>query len=368
MKYGSIIILLSIIAFFPGCSDDDKEDSPSLPEFGITAEIVHPERGNDLYASWLYLAPGLKQVYDNALFAEDIVELTFPNPGKGTRIGLQMTECDIVDAAYSEEITGAEDTIKLRFPTAWKLETLRKWDTEKTVTLSWQVAINGSNIGTYQKEFLCHPAEDCIVKINSGQSFSGTKAMYAGYTDEDHPILNTLIREALELGIIPTFDDYQRGPEYVRQQLLAMWSVLEYRGIKPLQQEENTDEKIQKIRSVSQVLKDKTGSTEDIVMLFTAFCQRVGFCTTIETRPNGAYIGIADNFYSEDPELIYFLDINKLSGTPEGNRESFEQALSSGEQMYREDEQARRQSPSDHEEIWVDFVRLHVPSLALSRD
>lgn len=359
MKYKAIIILLSLIALFTGC-DDEKERIISLPELNLKAEAALPEKGDALYASWLYLAPGLEQVYDNALFKEDIIELTFANPGEGTRVGLEMQECTIAHESYAEKISGTEDTIRWRFPVIWKLETLRKWKQETPVELSWKITLDEQEIGTYRKEFSCHPAEECVVKINPSLDI---KAMYVGYIEEDNPILESLISEAVDLGIVYMFCDYQRGTEYVKQQLFTIWSLLEKRGIKT-RTHGNNEGITQTITPINQVLKNKGGSEEDVALLFTALCQKIGFCTTLEPRPNGVYIGIADNFYSLQPERIYFLDMSKLSGSLEKSSEDFEAALSAGDLLHEEDSEA----PSTHEEIWIDAVRLYVPSLSLSQE
>ncbi len=368
MKYLSSLLLLSAVTFITGCKDDDGENMKSIHELEMKAEIILPEKGDDIYASWLYLASGLKEVYDNPLFDEEVIELTLSNPGEGTRIGLQMQACDVADDTYMEVISGTGAIVSLRFPVIWKLEALRKWKLEASIALSWQVTLDGADAGVYKKEFVCHSVEDCVVRLEFEQIISGTKAMYAGYVEEDNPILETLIRESLQLGPALAFTDYQRGKENVLQQLFTIWNALENRGIKVLQPNNTEEKRIQKIRSINQILASKSGSEEEIAILLTTICQKIGFCTTLETNPDGAYVGIADNFYNQDPELIYFLDVSRLTGRLENSRSGFESALSSGMERYKEDEQARLTDPTHYEEIWIDPVRLHVPSLSLSRN
>lgn len=376
MKYWYYMMLSVVLILVMGCSEDDKVGAIEMFEhFDTKVETVWPEKEGDLYASWLYLAPSLSRVYDNSLLAEDVIKLTFTNPSMGMRIGLRMEECSIAEETYIELLTGKEDTICVRFPVMWKLDALRKWNDATPVELSWTISINGEYAGVYKKSFVCQPVDKCVTEVQTeGQTLS-TRAMYAGYIEEDNPKCGDLIREALDLGIVNSFLEYQIGIEFVKEQMFAFWCALENRGIQIKTQEETAVQGICSMHSFDRVLERKEGSVLDMTMILSALFQRIGLCTVIETRPNGVYIAIADNFFNQKPDLVYFLDVTKFGALPESelsikdkienSRNRFEQAILNGSRLYEEDREQRLEHASAYEELWLDTVRLYMPSLQL---
>ena len=57
--------------------------------------------------------------------------------------------------------------------------------------------------------------------------------MFAAYVNEDHPLVQRILDEALATRIVDRFDGYQSGdPERVYRQVFAIWHVLQRRGIR----------------------------------------------------------------------------------------------------------------------------------------
>lgn len=57
--------------------------------------------------------------------------------------------------------------------------------------------------------------------------------MFAAYVDEDHPLVDEILRQALATGVVGRFDGYQSGdPDRVYRQVFAVWYALQQRGIR----------------------------------------------------------------------------------------------------------------------------------------
>ena len=55
--------------------------------------------------------------------------------------------------------------------------------------------------------------------------------MFAAYVNENHPLIDPILREALDTGIVNAFDGYQAGDEDdVYAQVFAVWNVIQRRG------------------------------------------------------------------------------------------------------------------------------------------
>ena len=68
----------------------------------------------------------------------------------------------------------------------------------------------------------------CTVQTG-GTKFHDTGIFFAAYVNEENPMIDQLLREALNTRIVNRFLGYQGGPEAVDNQVYALWNVLQKR-------------------------------------------------------------------------------------------------------------------------------------------
>ena len=66
--------------------------------------------------------------------------------------------------------------------------------------------------------------------VTGGTRFHDTGIFFAAYVNEENPMIDHLLREALNTRIVNRFLGYQGSPEAVDNQVYALWNVLQKRN------------------------------------------------------------------------------------------------------------------------------------------
>lgn len=79
------------------------------------------------------------------------------------------------------------------------------------------------------------PINDCPFTMAEGSDTAGfdMNFMFAAYVNENHPWIDKILKEALQTGIVGSFDGYQSGdPSRVLAQVYAIWYTLSKRDVR----------------------------------------------------------------------------------------------------------------------------------------
>lgn len=290
-------ILLALSIQHISCSDDKELPSIDLSELQlqVKAKANHPDLHTDLFPSFLYLAEGLQKYYKEEpkeIFTDQVLELSFTNPAKGTIIELSTRESDLTEGSSWQYTTGEEETVNTLLPVTWKRESLKKWKETAQLTLIWDITINRQKAGSLHQVFTCHDIRQFPERIfTEGHKFVGTlradrdgaiypAALISAYICENNPLVNELLQQAETDGAIDRFDGYTRGDDQIVNQLCAMWYVLLKNNITygnhyfvPGYWSERY---IRRVRNINEVLESRTGNCMELPMTLMAMCYHAG--------------------------------------------------------------------------------------------
>src|SRR5207245_2492860 len=97
--------------------------------------------------------------------------------------------------------------------------------TEQSIpaTVTYSVHVNGTDLGQQTRSIRVRSVNDVPFEVISldgrQQDFS---FLFAGYVNESHPFVQTVLQRALHYHAVNSFDGYQSGPEGVRLQVFAL--------------------------------------------------------------------------------------------------------------------------------------------------
>jgi hypothetical protein len=135
-------------------------------------------------------------------------------------------------------------TLEARLPQAgraYHLYPVIGWDFERLAgvgqplpaSVEFELALDGAPGVTRTARIRLRSVNDAPYFIRDGKASSDLNWMFAAYVNEDHPLVRTILTEALKSGLVDRFDGYQRGdPAQVYRQVYAIWHVLQRRGIR----------------------------------------------------------------------------------------------------------------------------------------
>ncbi|MDD3162059.1 MAG: hypothetical protein PHX49_09075 [Bacteroidales bacterium] len=116
----------------------------------------------------------------------------------------------------------------------WKYDALKGNNQPIPVSMSIQVELNGDDIGQRVRTFSVRSINECLLGYrDANRKFKDTGIFFAAYVNEEHQMIDQLLREALDSRIVNRFMGYQSSDTtYVDKQVYALWYVLQSRKFK----------------------------------------------------------------------------------------------------------------------------------------
>lgn len=115
----------------------------------------------------------------------------------------------------------------------WDYARLRRIRQAMPATVEYQLALDGARATSRALRVRVRSINEAPYFVPGVGGGIDLTWMFAAYVNEDHPLVGTILAEALALGTVDRFDGYQqRQPERVYRQVFALWRVLRRRGIR----------------------------------------------------------------------------------------------------------------------------------------
>jgi hypothetical protein len=172
--------------------------------------------------------------------------------------------------------------------------------------------------------------------INDENFIAGAAAlgwMFAGYVNENHPMLDEILKEALNTKLVNAFLHYQEDDQAeVLRQVFAVWAALQKRGI---QYSSTTTTPggsdvvySQYVRFVDQSVHNSQANCADGSVLFASILRKISIKPFLVTIPGHMYIG----FYTK-PDKSEFVGLETTvigsGGATDEEKEGEPEALTS---------------------------------------
>jgi len=126
--------------------------------------------------------------------------------------------------------------------------------------------------------------------------------LFAAFVNEDHPIVDQILKEALSARIVDSFLGYQaQDPQIVNQQVYAIWHALHKRGIRYSSITDSAGKNdvvyAQHVRFIDQSIDNQQANCVDGSVLFASLLRKIGLNVQLACVPGHMYVT-----YALDPE------------------------------------------------------------------
>lgn len=225
----------------------------------------------------------------------------------------------------------------------WKYDALARCRQQIPIDVVCRVEVEGRAPVDHVQTCSLRTINDCPLQYLAGGVVWQTDLAFAAYVNEDHPWVQTLLREALESGIVTAFAGYQmQDPEMVLAQVYAVWHTLQARGIQyssvaTLAAPQSAQLMSQHVRFLDECITDKQANCIDGTALFASILRKIGIDTKIALIPGHAFL-VFDG--AKGGALQYGLETTLLGrasralgvGFDAASQASFRDAIASGNQ------------------------------------
>ena len=115
----------------------------------------------------------------------------------------------------------------------WNYEALKNNNQAEPISVAVTVEMNRKELGQRVRTFSVRSINECLLGyVTGGTRFHDTGIFFAAYVNEENPMIDHLLREALNTRIVNRFLGYQGSPEAVDNQVYALWNVLQKRNFR----------------------------------------------------------------------------------------------------------------------------------------
>ena len=190
-------------------------------------------------------------------------------------------------------------------------------------TISVKLTLAGEEVGTQQKTVEVRSIQDCLFafKHDNGK-ITPYEFEFAAYVNENHPLIDRILKRALDLKLVNQFDGYQEGAAGVYEQAFAVWNVLQRQGIKysSITTPSVESEKVfsQHVRSLEDSIANTQANCVDGSVMFASVFRKIGLKTFLVVIPGHCFMGIVQDEAAKkvliiETTLIGSVDLKKLS-------------------------------------------------------
>ena len=309
----NLIVILSILIIGAGLYFLTNP-TPFRTEFEITDDLG----GNLFPSAILSVASTDAQVIvpvDSMYVGnpKSIIGIRIKTKRANSRVRIEVAESNFYSQSVSEFLLDKPNTEYTIYPDIiWNYESLKNNIQAVPASVVVKVELNGKDLGQRVRTFSVRSINECLLGYyTTGRKYHDTGIFFAAYVNEDHPLIDQVLREALNTRIVNKFVGYQFGTVAVDNQVYALWNVLQKRKFR-YSSVSNTSLSSnvvfsQRVRTLDDALSSSQINCVDGSVLFASLLRAVNITPILVRTPGHMFVG----YYTNSKET----DINFLETT-----------------------------------------------------
>lgn len=228
----------------------------------------------------------------DALFT---VSVTAPVDNAVLRVNIDSSNLNYV--TIYQDVLPVKGTRYTFHPTVkWKFDKLYRTRQQGTADLTFTCFVNDEEVDVKNVRINYRSANDCPLSIRDKKNRTHDyRWLFAGYVNEEHPYIDSILAGILGQGIITKITGYQSNAESVVSQVEAIWYYALERGISyssiSCTPTPATRSNVQHIRFFDEVYNSRQANCIDACVFFASIMRKIGLKPVIFVEPCHAYLG-----------------------------------------------------------------------------
>jgi hypothetical protein len=235
-----------------------------------------------------------------------LVGVSVKSPAENAKVKVTVKENELMAASsWSGDLAEAGKDYFIAPKVNYKFERLRQATQQVPMNVTFELEVDGESAGEKYETLQVRSINDCPFAVANSEEtlddenfIAGNAAlgwMFAAYVNENHPLLDKILQEALETKIVSAFKVTTHEHEETLRQVFALWSALQKRG---LQYSSTTmtpggSETVQSqfVRFIDQSLGNTQANCVDGSVLFASLLRKISIEPFLVTVPGHMYVG-----------------------------------------------------------------------------
>lgn len=207
-------------------------------------------------------------------------------------------ECNefIEPSKFSGRLPKKGETYSIYPKVKYRFDKLSQCNQATPATITFRVKVEGSETEEKSANVTFRSINDCPLKLALGEQVIDTSFAFASYVNEQHPFMDKLLREALDIGVVDSFTGYQSGSdEEVLRQVYAIWDLLVARDVRYSSITTTAaDSDIvlsQNVRLLEDTVNNQQANCVDGSVLFVSLLRKIDIESNLILVPGHCYMG-----------------------------------------------------------------------------
>ncbi len=201
-----------------------------------------------------------------------------------------------------------------------------------TEVVTARVLVNGQPVAEKSKRVPVRTINDCMLGYEDDEGdFVDTSWLFAAYVNENHPVVDALLGEALKAGYVDSFAGYQKDADEVVEEIEAVYRAIQARGFKYSNITRSSGESgvvaMQHVRLIGEQVRTAQANCVEGSTLFASVFRKLEMSTFLVSVPGHMFVCV---HLGEDQEETLCIETTMV-GTA-----SFENAVSEGNDQFLE--------------------------------
>lgn len=218
-----------------------------------------------------------------------------------TVVRIELAETPFYARSVSTFVLPKEHTEYIIYPDIlWRYNALRDNEQAEPISVVANVEVDGKDLGQKVRTFSVRSINECLLGFNKqlpdGRTrYLSTRLFYAAYVNEENPLIDKVLREALNTRIVRRFLGYQSTPEMVDKQVYALWYVLQKRNFKYSSVSYSSLSSnvvyAQRVRTFEDALNSSQINCVDGSVLFASLLRAINITPVLVQMPGHMFVG-----------------------------------------------------------------------------
>ena len=218
-----------------------------------------------------------------------------------TVVRIELAETPFYARSVSTFVLPKERTEYIIYPDIlWRYNALRDNEQAEPISVVANVEVDGKDLGQKVRTFSVRGINECLLGFNKqlpdGRTrYVSTRLFYAAYVNEENPLIDKVLHEALNTRIVRRFLGYQSTPEMVDKQVYALWYVLQKRNFKYSSVSYSSLSSnvvyAQRVRTFEDALNSSQINCVDGSVLFASLLRAINITPVLVQMPGHMFVG-----------------------------------------------------------------------------
>lgn len=185
-------------------------------------------------------------------------------------------------------------------------------------TVVFSVSANGVPLGEQSRTIQVRSVNDVpfAYRTRDGQ-VQDLSPLFAAFVNENHPYIDQILQQALNVKAVRRFAGYQGSPQDVIREVFAVWNVLQRQDVRysSITTPSGHSEAVlsQHVRFLDEAIQNTQANCVDGTVLFASVLYKLGIYPVLVLVPGHMFLG----FYTDEQrQQISFLETTRIGAKP----------------------------------------------------